>query len=414
MDHPTQVRVLKELIRQLDNNVNVDAGVMFKSPTSAYTSPETAQKEWDILFKDHPQLIGLTGDLPQAGSFMTIDDFGVPILATRDKEGKFRAFLNACRHRGVALTGDRRGKQSRFTCPFHSWTYASDGRLIAIPQEDQFGDIDKSCYGLVELPAQEKYGLLFVHPKADGAIDVDALLGDLAPEFENWHFEELVYVGESVIEKDLNWKLANDTFGETYHFQKLHRDTLGRLFYGDCLSYEEFGRNHRFTFPSKAIDLMREKPEEEWNIRHAANVLYYLFPNIQFNVGGQNVSLIKIYPHPTKPGTSITRIPHYFPRSVVEASATEPDGNVDVLTSHNVYDRDPSKQQRLSLSAITEVFDSTIEHEDYVMAESTQRAAENGMMDHMIFGRNEPALHHFHNHFRDALGMPPLERFDRA
>lgn len=58
-----------------------------------------------------------------------------------------------------------------------------------------------------------------------------------------------------------------------------------------------------------------------------------------------------------------------------------------------------------------EVFDSTIEHEDYVAAETTQQAAESGLLDCLLFGRNEPALHHFHNTYRAALGMPPLERF---
>ncbi|MDE0726684.1 MAG: hypothetical protein OSB82_09465, partial [Alphaproteobacteria bacterium] len=61
------------------------------------------------------------------------------------------------------------------------------------------------------------------------------------------------------------------------------------------------------------------------------------------------------------------------------------------------------------LNAIKEVFKSTIEQEDDLMGETTQRAAETGMMEHIIFGRNEPALHHYHQAFRAALQMPPLE-----
>lgn len=56
-----------------------------------------------------------------------------------------------------------------------------------------------------------------------------------------------------------------------------------------------------------------------------------------------------------------------------------------------------------------EVFRSTIENEDYVMGEMQQRAAENGMLKEILFGRNEPALHHFHSNYREALGQPPLE-----
>ena len=63
-----------------------------------------------------------------------------------------------------------------------------------------------------------------------------------------------------------------------------------------------------------------------------------------------------------------------------------------------------------SLQANLEVFKSTIEDEDYVMGEMQQKAAESGLLDHIIFGRNEPALHHFHSSFKAALGEPPLER----
>ena len=51
-----------------------------------------------------------------------------------------------------------------------------------------------------------------------------------------------------------------------------------------------------------------------------------------------------------------------------------------------------------------------LEREDYVMGEMQQKAAENGTLKEIIFGRNEPALHHFHTSYREALGQPPLEK----
>ena len=100
MKPEVQIEVLRELMDQLDRGVNADAGGIRAFPASAYTCPDIAKKEWDILFRGHPQMIGMSGDLPEPGSFITNSDLGVPILATRDKSGKFRAFLNACRHRG--------------------------------------------------------------------------------------------------------------------------------------------------------------------------------------------------------------------------------------------------------------------------------------------------------------------------
>ena len=46
------------------------------------------------------------------------------------------------------------------------------------------------------------------------------------------------------------------------------------------------------------------------------------------------------------------------------------------------------------------------------MGELQQKSAETGRLKHVSFGRNEPALHHFHSTFADVLGMPPLEKVE--
>ena len=236
MEHTKQVEILKALMQQLDEGKNIDAGVQYRHQTKAYVCTDRAAKEEKQFFKNHPQLIGLSGDLPKKGSYLALDDFGVPILATRDKDGQFRAFLNACRHRGARLASEPKGRASVFMCPFHQWSYAPTGELINIPNEDHFGAVDKACRGLIELPAAEHHGLLFVHPDKDGKLDPVQLLGaELSNEFNTYQAHRLCNAGETTIARRLNWKLANDTFGETYHFGKLHKDTLGRLYY--CLLY---------------------------------------------------------------------------------------------------------------------------------------------------------------------------------
>ena len=65
--------------------------------------------------------------------------------------------------------------KSKFSCPFHGWTFDNKGSLVGYPKSDHFGKIDKDCYGLTELPCLEKYGFLWVHPKADGKIDLKNL-----------------------------------------------------------------------------------------------------------------------------------------------------------------------------------------------------------------------------------------------
>jgi len=404
MEQSVQVDILKELLRQLDEGKNIDAGVQYRMPTTSYVCSDQAKKEWDAFFQGHPQMIGLSGELPGPGTFITMDDFGTPLLATRDKTGKFRAFLNSCRHRAARVANDARGKASMFTCPFHHWGYGNTGELISIPNEDHFGPIDKSCNGLIELPAVEQGGLLWVHPQPDGHLDIEELLGrELDAEIASHSLGELVFAGSTTIDKNLNWKLANDTFGETYHFQKLHKDTLGRLYLGNNLHLTEYGRHHRFITANGAIHGIRELPEDEWVLKRATFVMYYLFPNIQMVCSEQSVSLIKIYPDPKNTGHSITQVAFYYAKDAME----EATGKTEV-SREDVYDAENRTGGAPNLAASLEVFSSTISDEDYVMGEMQQQAAENGVLKEVIFGRNEPALHHFHNSYREALNQPPL------
>ena len=407
MKHELQVEILKELMAQLDEGRNVDAGVQYRMPTTSYVCPEQAARERDAFFQNHPQLVGLSHDLPEPGSFFTMDDFGTPLLATRDKDGTFRAFLNVCRHRSVKVASEERGRRAVFMCPFHHWSYANTGELISIPNEDHFGSVDKSCHGLLTLPAIERDGLLWVHPRVDGHLDVDELLGGLSEELASYNMAKHQYMGMKTIDMKLNWKFANDTFGETYHFAKLHKDTLGQLYYGNNLHFEEFGRHHRFVTASRGIDALRGMPEAQWNISAGTFVLYHLFPNIQLITSEHTTTLIRIYPHEKDPGRSITRIGFYFSQeaqdyAAAHASEFDPDKVYDV-------DQRDGGDGVASLEGSLEVFRSTVEHEDYVMGEMQQRAAENGQLKEIIFGRNEPALHHFHNNYREALGQPKLQ-----
>lgn len=414
MKHDTMVRIIKELMSQLDDNRNIDAGVQYRLPTSDYVCRDLAGREWNAFFREHTQVIGLSGDLPEAGSFFTIDDFAVPVLATRSKDGQFRAFVNACRHRGARVSQEPSGKASRFTCPFHNWTYANDGRLLAVPDADHFGPINKDCTGLIELPAAEVAGLLFVHPQPDGTLDIETLLGpELLEELKGWNFSSYVRVADLDIDMKLNWKLANDTFGETYHFAKLHKNTLGHVFYGNNLALNEFGRNHRFVTASKLIDRLRDLPEEQWTITPATFVLYYLFPNIQAVCVATGMNMARIYPDPDNPGRSITRVSGYFTPEAMNAYEVEKasDPESKNLMKPDQFYSNPSGTKTIRTPEVSvEAFSSTVSAEDYVMGEHQQIAAASGLLKYSTFGRNEAALHHFHSSYREALGRSPLEK----
>ena len=111
--------------------------------------------------------------------------------------------------------------------------------------------------------------------------------------------------------------------------------------------------------------------------------MYFLYPNVIVNVGYQNVTVVRVYTDPENPGRSISRFGFYFDREELV----------------NFPER--VEQSR-------EVCCRVVEHEDFALAVSTQKALRAGTQPHVLFGRNEAPPHHNHNTFRAALGMTPL------
>lgn len=386
MRHDEQVRLIKQLCAHLDAGTSVDAGGLRRLPTSDYTDPSLADRERNEFFLKVPQCLGMSGDLPEPGSFLTSNDLGVPILATRDEDGAFKAFVNSCRHRGVVVETEERGTKRRFVCPFHAWTYDTSGGLVGVPKTDHFGEINRSCLGLRPLPTEERHGMLFVHPDPEGTIDLDHLLGQwFNDEFPTWEFGEMSPLTHDVYDIACNWKLALDTFGETYHFSALHKDTLFNGFHGNVQIHDEEDHLHRMMLCRREIDQLRLRPEDEWDITIAALPVYWVFPNVILMPFNGGCFLVRMFPDRADPGRHISRVTFYF----------RPDALDDPET-------------REFMTFIGNRFAEIIRDEDYVMSALQQTSANSGALEHVIFGRNEPTLHHYHNTYRRWLGEKPL------
>ena len=385
---------MKLLMHRLDLGINVDAGGAVVNPVEAYTCAKRAADEWRLMFQSYPQVMGLSGDLPEPGSFITSTELGKPLLLTRDRDGLFQAFLNVCTHRGTVLVQEERGKKFSFNCPFHGWGFSNSGDLVSVPKENHFGPVEKHCYNLVKLTAQEKHGLLWVHPEPGQTFDLDALLGDLGDELDSWGFGKLSFGALETYQTPMNWKLAIDTFGETYHFPVLHKDTLGQNVYGNVQCYDIFENNHRMLLCSKAIDLFRDLPEEEWDLLAATIPVYYLFPNIQLIPSGRipgrpkgemsGATLVRVYPNKDNPHESFSQVSFYT--------------NMEI-----------PQDFREGISDRLAGFSEIIRDEDYKAAATSHAGATSGALQNFTFGRNEPALHHYHNTYNRVLGLEPLQ-----
>jgi phenylpropionate dioxygenase-like ring-hydroxylating dioxygenase large terminal subunit len=132
---------------------------MLELPMEVYTSEAHFQRELETLFFGEPLVLCLSGAMPTPGSYTTTEILGVPLLLTRDADGRVHSFANVCRHRGVRVA-DGHGQARRFTCPFHAWVYDLEGKLAGVPVAAGFEGMCREDKGLVELPVAERYGLV--------------------------------------------------------------------------------------------------------------------------------------------------------------------------------------------------------------------------------------------------------------
>jgi len=393
MNYSEQQRILSLLKTGIESGESARLDRIVKAPVSDFTCTDLLEREKQTFFRDTPLLLGMSADLPENGSYLATNETGVPILMTRGDDGEFRAFLNVCRHRGVQVVAGGRGRRGRFTCPFHAWTYRNSGELIAVNHEDKFGCIDKGDRGLVALPAAEHHGMLWVKPTVGGDIDPDALLGGLGDEMESWNLPENPYSEHQVLDADINWKLAIDTFGENYHFDVLHKDSLAPEIHGNLQTSDIFDRNYRMVFATRlGFKYVEDNkmPQAEWPYRFITLNVYFLYPNVILLVDGSGVDLLRMYPDPVDPGKSKTW----------HTSYTHP---LALKGQEEARARGEEVESRLV------GFNRIVVDEDYMMAAGTQRGASSGAQTHYLFGQNEPALHHYHNMHRAGLGLPPLE-----
>jgi hypothetical protein len=141
----------------------------------------------------------------------------------------------------------------------------------------------------------------------------------------------------------------------------------------------------------------------------SAFILYYLFPNITLIAGKDNCTIVKMYPDPGNAGRSTSQVFAYYSQELIDMEkAAREAGTLPASNADTAYD--PEHRSIPTLAATMEVFTSTIEQEDYLMGEFQQKTAQNGLLEYVTFGRNEPPLHHFHKTFREVLGLSPLEK----
>lgn len=194
-------------------------------PPAAYTSPALHALERARIFQRSWLCVGRDEYVPNPGDYYRIDVLDEPMIIVRGADGVARALNAACRHRNM-LVVQGRGNARGFTCPYHSWSYATDGRLLGAPHMEQSRAFDKASCRLPEYRLDRWLGFLFVNLD-DNAAPLQPVMASMERAVADYRIDEQTEVFHYEAEWAGNWKLAAENSMEYYHHIGLHAGTVG-------------------------------------------------------------------------------------------------------------------------------------------------------------------------------------------
>jgi nitrite reductase/ring-hydroxylating ferredoxin subunit len=189
-------------------------------PKEVYTSEEFFQFEKEAIF-DHEWLcVGRADQIPTVGDYLVVTLSDEQLIVVRSKDG-IRVMSAVCQHRGMVLA-EKAGNCARFTCPYHHWTYALDGKLVGMPEMNKAQGFEKSEFDLPSLPVEIWQGFIFTSFDKDIS-PLAPSLSALDPFLE--HFDlpgSTTRSGVKIPGLPWNWKVMMENFNDPYHASRLH------------------------------------------------------------------------------------------------------------------------------------------------------------------------------------------------
>ena len=273
--------------------------------------------------------LAVGADVPDHGDAVPITFLGMPLLLIRDRSNQIRVFQNTCRHRGMILVETPQKIEGAIRCPYHSWCYATDGRLVSTPHVGGPGhnthkDIDRATLGLIAIRSHIWRDVVWVN--IDGkAPPFEQAMQDV---IQRWsEFDQPAYHGgtDSRFELKLkcNWKLAVENFCESYHLPWIHPGLNSYSRLEDHYNIENYG------YYSGQGTLVYRQIEGENGVRfpdfsglsdkwQTSAEYISVYPNVLLGVQRDHTFTILLIPD--GPENTVEKIHLYYPSNTTDAA----------------------------------------------------------------------------------------------
>lgn len=228
-------------------------------PAMAFGNAEVFDAEIDRIFGRCWVYLAHETEIPNSGDYVLRKIGTDPVLVTRDSSGGIHVMSNYCPHRATEICRADQGNASRFTCPYHGWTFKNTGDWIGAPfKGDAYKTIDKSKWGMHKAAQVDTHqGLIFATLDAN-APPLKEYLGGAA-----WMLDAIMGMHPAGMEClnapdrwiiKADWKNGAENFvGDNYHLPTAHASlAAAKIMDGTnewvhyCVQYN-FGQGHGFA-----------------------------------------------------------------------------------------------------------------------------------------------------------------------
>ena len=155
-----------------------------------YTCPDVYEAEMRNLFARTWVFVGHESQTPNKGDYFTTQIGDQPVIQVRHSDNDIKVLFNRCPHKGTKIAIDREGNTGKFfRCPYHAWSFKTDGCLLAIPlkkgyENTRLNDTENSK-GMKAVGAVQNYrGFIFARLEEQG-ISFDEFFGDSLSSIDN-------------------------------------------------------------------------------------------------------------------------------------------------------------------------------------------------------------------------------------
>ncbi len=199
-----------------------------------FEDPAVFDLEMERIFGRAFLYVGHESEVPAPGDFVTRYLGRNPVILCRHQDGTINVLHNRCGHRGALVCNEARGHVRRFRCPYHGWSFETNGALHAIPARAGYGagfDLGAPEFGMMRVPRLAQYrGFVFASLAAEGeAFALPAMMRRCIDTVIERAPDGAIELAGGVHRYEFrgNWKAQVENILDHYHPAFSHESTAG-------------------------------------------------------------------------------------------------------------------------------------------------------------------------------------------